>query len=240
MIEMYSERAPGNTCMSSLSSGLCGSLAYPINDSAGCGGVMRVAPIGFINSFITFDSIMKLGAESTAITHGNPRAYLPSALMSAIIHNIIYNQDNELDTIIMDSLVSMTMAFNNDPGIEDFYNLIMKSIKLAHNNKPDEPNISEIGQGWVGDEALAIAIYTSMRYYDSFDDCIIAAVNHSGDSDSTGAIAGNIVGAYLGISNIDDKWINNVELLDILDTMSNDLYNANNTENKSWKKRYIM
>ena len=43
---LFSRRAPGVTCMSALMADKCGTMAEPINDSKGCGGVMRVAPIG--------------------------------------------------------------------------------------------------------------------------------------------------------------------------------------------------
>ena len=42
--ELYSPRAPGNTCLAALRSGEHGSVETPINNSKGCGGVMRVAP----------------------------------------------------------------------------------------------------------------------------------------------------------------------------------------------------
>ena len=62
--------------------------------------------------------------------------------------------------------------------------------------------ISQLGEGWVGDEALAIAIYCASRHIDSVEDAIIASVNHDGDSDSTGSICGNIMGAIYGYEHI--------------------------------------
>ena len=51
---------------------------------------------------------------------------------------------------------------------------------------------------------------------DSIEDAIICAINHDGDSDSTGAVAGNILGAYLGYSKIPDYYIEHLELKDII------------------------
>lgn len=47
--EMYAPRAPGNTCLSALESGRCGSFDLKLNNSKGCGGVMRVAPMRGFN-----------------------------------------------------------------------------------------------------------------------------------------------------------------------------------------------
>lgn len=69
---------------------------------------------------------------------------------------------------------------------------------------------------------LAIAIYCSLRYKDDFSSGIIAAVNHDGDSDSTGAITGNILGALVGYDAIEEKWKQNLELADIILEMADD------------------
>ena len=80
-----------------------------------------------------------------------------------------------------------------------------------------------MGEGWVGDEAIAIAIFAVMRHIDNFEDCIVCAVNHDGDSDSTGAIAGNIIGAILGYSAIPGYYLGNLEIEPILVSAADDL-----------------
>ena len=54
--ELWVRMAPGNTCVSALRSGQSGTMEEPINDSKGCGGVMRVVPAGFV----PFDDYAKL------------------------------------------------------------------------------------------------------------------------------------------------------------------------------------
>jgi ADP-ribosylglycohydrolase len=71
--------------------------------------------------------------------------------------------------------------------------------------------IAELGGGWVGEEALSIALYCCLLGHD-FEETVLRAVNHSGDSDSTGAIAGNIMGALLGLDAIPLRWREGVEL----------------------------
>ena len=48
-------------------------------------------------------------------------------------------------------------------------------------------------------------ILRALRYSDDFEKGITAAVNHDGDSDSTGAVTGNILGAALGFEAIPQK-----------------------------------
>ena len=105
-------------------------------------------------------------------------------------------------------------------------------------------NIRRIGEGWVAEETLAIAIYCALRHQDNFSDGIIAAVNHAGDSDSTGAIAGNILGALLGYEAMEKKWKENLELSDVIMELADDLCQWIQMSDKSsfddpeWMKKY--
>ncbi len=97
--------------------------------------------------------------------------------------------------------------------------------------------IRQLGEGWVGDEALAIAVYCALSYPDDFAKALILSVNHDGDSDSTGAITGNIMGAYLGISSIPKEWIENIELKAEIIQLSDDLLAGYESE-KGWEEKY--
>lgn len=69
---LHSRRAPGTTCLSALRGPTMGTTTAPLNDSKGCGGVMRVAPVGLVSSD-PFDE----GIEIAALTHGHPAAMRP-------------------------------------------------------------------------------------------------------------------------------------------------------------------
>ena len=99
-----------------------------------------------------------------------------------------------------------------------------KLIMLAHNDRPDLENVESIGGGWTGEEALAIALYCATRHFDNFEQALIAAVNHAGDSDSTGAVTGNILGAAIGYRNIPQFFWDDLELHDVILHMADDLY----------------
>ena len=66
----------------------------------------------------------------------------------------------------------------------------------------------------------AIAVYAALRYPSDLKACLRAAVNHGGDSDSTGAIAGNILGAWLGMAGIPEDWLSHIELADRIEELS--------------------
>ena len=74
---------------------------------------------------------------------------------------------------------------------------------------------------------MAIAVFCALRHPDNMEDCLSAAVTHDGDSDSTGAIAGNIIGAWLGVEAIPAQWLDVLEMRDLIDGMAVKLYEAN-------------
>jgi ADP-ribosylglycohydrolase len=100
---------------------------------------------------------------------------------------------------------------------------LKQALKLAEGDLPDVDAIKNLGEGWVGEEALAIAVYCSLKHRENFSKALIASVNHSGDSDSTGAVTGNIVGAYLGMRNFPAEWLEKIELKEVIIKMADDL-----------------
>ena len=126
-----------------------------------------------------------------------------------------------------------------------FVELVEKAIQLSKENKSDIDAIRELGEGWVAEETFAIAIYSCLKYKNSFEDAIICAVNHDGDSDSTGSVTGNIMGVYLGYDSIPKYYIDNLELKDVIYEIAEDLssdipvgeYNDNNDD--YWENKYV-
>ena len=158
---------------------------------------MRVAPIGLYFVNIDIDEICLYGAKNAVLTHGHDLGYIPAAALVYIINRIIYDDYGiPLEKIVTDCINKIELIFNDKPHINDFIEIIEKSVKTAKLNLNDAETITELGEGWVAEETLAIAIYCSLKYHDNFEKAIIASVNHNGDSDSTGSVTGNIMGGY--------------------------------------------
>lgn len=227
--ELYHMRAPGSTCLSALRESLktdrYGATEEPVNQSKGCGGIMRVAPVGlfFQNNIEQTD---RIGAGVAAITHGHPLGYLPAAVLTHILNKLVY-EGGDLAEIVKEALATVARLYGGDPKnaphLKALADLICKAIKLAENGRMDFENIKELGEGWVAEETLAIAIYCSLRYRDDFSAGITASVNHDGDSDSTGSVTGQILGARLGYRAIPEKWKTDLELSDVILEIAKDL-----------------
>ena len=253
--DMYHLRAPGNTCLSALigneDSVVPDYIASPRNESKGCGGVMRVAPLALYYKPESAADQARLdldGAEIAAITHGHPLGYLPAAILTHIISIGVYGGGKLLLREAVDEAwTAVRNMFTDTVPARDLNTmecLITKAKELAVTEGSDEEHIRAIGDGWSGDEALAIAIYCSLRYPDNFSKAVIAAVNHSGDSDSTGAVTGNILGSWLGYEDIEEKWKTNLEMRGLLLEMADDLcygcqmFDGEDYMDENWIRKY--
>jgi ADP-ribosylglycohydrolase len=226
--ELHVQRAPGNTCLSALWSRKLGTVEQPVNKSKGCGGVMRVAPAGL---FYPTETAFRMGMDFAAITHGHPSGYLASGALSLIISYII--RGDEMESAVRKALEELKKYDHH----EECYQALEEAVRLAFSDLEPVEAIHKLGEGWVAEEALAISVYCALKFKHDFKEAIIAAVNHNGDSDSTGAITGNILGAYLGMSAIPNDWLDKVELKEVITQVADDLLTGYQ-HGQRWRDRY--
>ena len=207
VLELHDRRAPGNTCLKSMKNGVPGDPDVPLNDRKGCGGVMRVAPVGMVAG--SDDTAYRLGCASAALTHGGPCGWISAGALAVMIRRLIAG-DNLEDAVTAGR--SHAEADQRDTGVAA---ALDAAVQLASRAPLDGRMIEELGGGWVGEEALAIAVACVLAEPDP-NQALLLAVNHSGDSDSTGAIAGNLLGALHGTGPIRVDWCERVELADVI------------------------
>ena len=131
--ELYSPRAPGNTCLSALGRRVLGTLEQPLNNSKGCGAVMRVAPIGlyYSDSGLDVRDICRLGAMAAVQTHGHMLGWLPAAVLVQIIHGLSQD-DLPLETAVTDAIYTAADMWPEDKELDSFIRLMEKAVRLSH------------------------------------------------------------------------------------------------------------
>ena len=261
-------RAPGNTCLNACTS-IC-KHEEVINNSKGCGGIMRVAPIALLDAayttrgenIYTLERLAEAGGEIAECTHKHPLGFLPAAILTVLLYRVLpltpEQVKKELDKIIKDTIDFIDKIYENKYTKEKLYlrELSEKAVKLAHSDISDIDAIRSLGEGWVAEETWTIALFCIIRHIDSVEEAIIASVNHDGDSDSTGSVCGNIMGAIYGYEYIKERNIfcpNNyqledtLELSDIILTIADDLFTGciiseyeviDTPEKQQWYERY--
>jgi ADP-ribosylglycohydrolase len=227
--ELRCSRAPGNTCIAALRGDRAGTPDRPVNFSKGCGGLMRIAPVGLF-----FDDAQKafdMGCGIAAITHGHPSGYLSAGAFAAMIR--LAMDGNSLAAAV-ESAISLLKTRRLH---QECLKALEHAASSAFGSEPTAESVELLGAGWVAEEALAIAIYCALSADGNFEKGVALAVNHSGDSDSTGAIAGNLLGTALGAGSIPPRWLDTVELRSVIESVADDLH-VKYREGEEWHKRY--
>ena len=205
-------RAPGTTCLSALRKGRMGTLRDPLNDSKGCGGVMRAAPAGFAPG-----QPFRLGCELSALTHGHPTGWLAGGYLAQVVHELAEG------ACLAGAAASALEVLERQPGHEEASGAVRRALALAASSRGSPEEVERLGAGFVAEEAVAIALFAALRA-EGFEQGVLLAVNHSGDSDSTGSLAGQLLGLALGEQAIPSRWLARLELRDVVEQVADDLH----------------
>ena len=228
----------GRGTIAALATGIMGTIEKPLSYdtvirgkhtaglNSGCGGMMRAAPIAFMPG--TLSDVFNLACRNAAITHGHADAYLATGCTTLMIRLASEGKTGA-------EIVSQARAFlvAHDPQ------------KSAECIRALDAAISVSGTAAVGTSAinslpsslgyknafLAIPVLAQVAYAVLISDrldfrrTISIAVTHSGDSDSVGAIVGNILGARWGMSALPADWLAQLRHRNDIEKLSQDFIN---------------
>lgn len=210
--DLNARRAPGSTCLSALMTSAVGSRRTPLNDSRGCGGLMRIAPVG-----LAFAEAFDLGCDIAALTHGAPGGYLAAGCFAQIIADVCRGADlgaalaHARDRLVAEPHHDLTLR-----ALED-------AVALSAAGAPSAARLETLGEGWVAEEALALALYCALTA-DNVREALVLAANHSGDSDSTASLTGNLLGTLWGRQALPADWLADLELREVIEHVAQALY----------------
>jgi len=181
---------------------------------------MRVAPVGlFLAGRADRRTVFDAGCRSAEITHGHPSGYLAAGVLAALIAGVIEGQ------ALSDSLEVALDILQEHEEHHEVLSKVTAAIRLSRDGVDRTQVFATLGEGWIAEEALAIGVYSCMAWQ-SLEEAVVYSVNHGGDSDSTGSIAGQIIGAVMGFESIPDRWIQRLELIDTIEKIALDLNRA--------------
>ncbi len=195
-------RRPGTTCLSALRSGEVGCVDDPINDRKGSGGIMRVTAVG-----IAFgpERAFEIGAEVAAVTHGHATGFLSAGVFADVLSRTARGLS------VQESIAETREYLLGYDDIDESLDAVDHAVELYIAGAHPVEAIQQLGEGWIAEEALAIALFCAMSYPEDWVGGVLAAVNITGDSDTTGCLAGALLGARLGESAIPIEWLDELE-----------------------------
>jgi ADP-ribosylglycohydrolase len=221
--ELFTRRAPGATCLAALrATRRLGEAAQ--NDSKGCGAIMRVAPIGLVGAAggracgwgglaQTFD----VACRCARATHGHPDSTFAAGVFALAIAKLAEGAS------LPDAIAYGKQQLDGEPLAGRVLAAVDVAERLARSEAPSRPEVvASLGEGWVAEEALAIALFCALRASD-FAEGVRLAVNHGGDSDSTGSLTGQLLGTLSGADAIPATWRDQLELRTVIEAVADDL-----------------
>lgn len=193
--KLHQCKAPGLTCLTALENKKMGTMEKPINDSKGCGTIMRTSPISFLP--LSLKEVIHLGCMQGATTHGHPTGYLSAGFFNGLIWGSLHDLSFE------ESYIQTKEIIYNYPKSQELIYYLDKIERLTNKKfSPIELNFY-IGKGWVAEETLGISIYTFFQS-STFEECLYLSANHEGDSDSTASISAQLWAAFNTIPNLEE------------------------------------
>jgi ADP-ribosylglycohydrolase len=210
--DLFARRGTGETSIEALAGSIgnkYGTIKNRINNSKGCSSITRAAPIG-LYFWKNPEMAFRIGAESGALTHGHIDAILASGYYAAFIAYGIQGREPE------ECAEAALEILTKNEHHKACSSKIELAIKAAHSQESAAKAMEKIGVGDTADEAAALAVFLTLRYKDDYDGAIIAATAFSGNTDSIPPITGNAIGAFYGQGVIPQKWINKLELVDLI------------------------
>ncbi|HPX70357.1 MAG TPA: ADP-ribosylglycohydrolase family protein [Bacillota bacterium] len=224
--EMNRRRSPDPATLEAIGSGRVGSVTRHINDNRSSAALTRVPPVGlYLQGLgLSLYDVDMIAAEAAAITHGHPMAYMAAAAIAQIIGYSVNMPDQPLQFGVMSAKHALRKLFAKEARLEDLLSVIDRALELSAGETDEAGAISSLGEGFVAEDCLGIALYCALRHCDDFEEAVAAAVNHGGNSAACGALTGSILGAYRGLEAIPEKYIRDLELREVILDLADDLY----------------
>jgi ADP-ribosylglycohydrolase len=195
-------RRPGITCLTALESGECGCMDEPVNDRKGSGGIMRVTPVGLA---FEPERAFEAAAEVAAVTHGHPTGFLSAGVFADVLSRSSRGRE------VPDAVSEAREHLLGYDDLDETLDALDQAVELYISGVHPVEAIQQMGEGWIAEEALAIALFCAMSYPQDWVLATLAAVNITGDSDTTGCLTGALLGASLGESALPLEWIDDLE-----------------------------
>ena len=186
----------------------------PDRNSAGNGSLMRLAPVPMLYAA---DAVLAIerAALSSRTTHGAPQAVDACRYFGGLLVGALNGVDKQ--TLLSPGYCPVDGLWERSPLDETIAEIAAGSFA-----RREPPEIS--GDTYVV-RTLEAALWAFNRSHDYREGALLA-VNLGDDADTTGAVYGQIAGAYYGAEAIPPEWRSKLAMLDTITAMADALYDA--------------
>jgi len=177
--------------------------------ASGNGSIMRLSPVPIRYGHLyvdQLDELSRLAEESSLPTHASQQCVAACRYLATVCAALIHGEDR--DEVLSPDWKSLQQL--ND--IKPLHPLIQE-IAEGSFRKRKPPAIK--GSGWVV-KSLEASLW-AFHDAETFEEAVLRAVNLGDDADTTGAICGQLAGAYWGESGISESLRSGLARMDMLE-----------------------
>lgn len=177
--------------------------------ASGNGSIMRLAPVPMRYGHLyadQLDELSRLAEESSVPTHASEQCVSACRYLATVLAALIHGEDR--DEVLSPDWKSLRQL--NE--IKPLHPLIQEIAQGSFRQK--QPPVIQ-GSGWVV-KSLEASLW-AFHNAESFDEAVLKAVNLGDDADTTGAICGQLAGAYWGESGIPESLRSRLARMDMLE-----------------------
>ena len=225
-----------------------GTPEEPVNNYANSGSITTAIGVGlFLDpDEVPESEILRLGAETVALTHGSPVAFLSGAALAHIICHSLREREKTIRQIVQQAMDALQKEYGTAYGqTDEVVAWVRMALQLADDGSVTPIQAMERLRCETGAQVLAGGIYAAICGQDDFDAAMIAAVNHSGRSAAVGAITGAILGARMGEAALPEFYLESLECVEPLRELADDLYQGypmivgGKLFDGDWERKYL-
>ena len=249
MSQMRVRRSMDPRTLDALTRDMLGTPQSPANQGQGPGTLTAAVPVGlfFSPERMEFSQIGELGAQTVALTHGDPMTFLCGAVIAYAIAGIVQAPQTPLKEQLLCAAQAVQAQFGTQfPQAQQLQNAIDHAAALADDPQNIHPQVMEMLSCNTASEVLCGAVYAALASRGDFDSALIIAVNHSGKSAAVGALTGAYVGAQLGQEALPEFYLECLEPTQLLRQLAHDLHNTSPGQwrrrlfDDDWDRKYIQ
>lgn len=225
--------------------GALGTPEKPSNKYNTPGSLTSAIAVGmfFYPNRLTPPQVGELAAQTVAMTHGDPTAYLSAAVLAYAITGILMEPELPLEEQFAGAISAMHHQFRGKFPAADTVKATLSAA--LDRSKAAEPmnEVMEQLHCYSAMDCLAGAIYASLANQEDFDTAMITAVNHSGYSSAVAGITGAILGAKMGYDALPDFYLESLEPVKALCQLADDMLSGTPTKglfDDDWDQKYVQ
>ena len=186
--------------------------------SNGNGSLMRILPMVYLSSSVSFDQLIQWVHECSCLTHGHVRSQMACGIYISIAVQLLKGLD--LKSAYLQGIEQIKPIYYNPVLTQE-----ISRFERILNGKIDQLSINEVQSSGYVIHTLEAALWCLLTT-SSYAEAVLKAVNLGEDTDTTGAVTGGLAGLYYGFETIPGEWVEQIARKDDIINLARQLEQA--------------